>query len=114
MVYCSRCGTQNTDDAKHCSHCGAPLYSVGQNYPGSDREHYRRMEGECFGLPNGGMIVAIVFGFIIVLVGLGLFLEASGVIISFWGYLWPVIILIFGFLIILGALFGRRRHRAPA
>ncbi len=60
------------------------------------------------------MIVAIVFGLIIVLVGLGLFLEAGGYIISFWSYLWPVIILIFGVLIILGALFGRRRYRAPA
>ena len=46
---------------KHqCTNCGAPLYTVGQRYPGSDREHYRRMENECFGLPNGGMIVGIV------------------------------------------------------
>ncbi len=111
VVYCTRCGTQNPDNARNCSNCGAPLYTLGEQYPGSDREHYKRMEGECFGLPNGGMIVAIVFGAIIIIVGLGLFLEASGIIISFWGALWPIIIIIFGVLIVLGAIFGRRRHR---
>jgi hypothetical protein len=42
---------------------------------------------------------------------LGLFLEASGIIVSFWGVLWPVIIITFGLLIVLGAIFGRRRRR---
>ena len=62
MVYCSKCGTQNPDNATVCSNCGAPLYTVGQQYPGSEREHYRRVEGECFGLPYGGVIASIVFG----------------------------------------------------
>jgi len=56
------------------------------------------------------MIVGVIFGVIIILVGLGLFLEASGIIVSFWSYLWPFIIIIFGILIIIGGLFGRRRH----
>ena len=77
MVYCSKCGTQNPDTNTVCSNCGAPLYTVGQRYPGSDREHYRKMENECFGLPNGGVIASMVFGVIIILVGLGLFLQAS-------------------------------------
>ena len=107
MVYCSKCGTQNPDTNVNCSNCGAPLYTVGQRYPGSDREHYRRMENECFGLPNGGMIVGIIIGVIIVLAGLGLFLQnAYGISID----LWPFIIIIFGVLIVLGALFGRRRR----
>ncbi len=110
MVYCSRCGTQNPDTNVHCTNCGAPLYTVGQKYPGSDQEHYRRVENECFGLPNGGMIVGIIFGVIILIVGLGLFLEASGFVVNFWGVFWPVIIIIFGLLILLGALFGRRRR----
>ena len=109
MVYCSKCGTQNPDDAKVCSNCGAPLYSVGQRYPGSDREHYRRVEGECFGLPNGGMIAGIVFGIIIILVGLSLFLQASGYTVSFWPVIWPSVIIILGILILLGALYRRRR-----
>ncbi len=110
MVYCSKCGTQNPDDAKVCSHCGAPLYTVGQNYPGSDREHYKRVEGECFGLPNGGMIAGLVFGIIIILVGLGLFLQSSGYIENFWSVFWPIIIVIFGVLILAGAIYGRRRY----
>ncbi len=110
MVYCSKCGTQNPDTNINCTNCGAPLYTVGQRYPGSDREHYRRMENECFGLPHGGMIVGIVFGVIIVLVGLGLFLQASGVTVDFWQFIWPFVIIIFGLLIVLGALFGRRRR----
>jgi tetrahydromethanopterin S-methyltransferase subunit E len=110
MVYCSRCGTQNPDDAKNCSNCGAPLYTVGQQYPGSEREHYKRMENECFGLPNGGMIVGVIFGIIILFAGVGLFLESSGIVVSFWSYLWPLIVIIFGLLIVAGALFKRRRY----
>ncbi len=110
MVYCSKCGTQNADTNVNCTNCGAPLYTVGQRYPGSDREHYRRVENECFGLPNGGMILGVVFGVIIVLVGLGLFLQASGVSINFWQYIWPFIIIIFGLLILIGALYRRSRY----
>jgi hypothetical protein len=65
------------------------------------------MENECFGLPNGGMIVGIVVGLIIVLVGLGLFLQTYGIMIDFW----PFIIIIFGILILIGALYRQRRYR---
>jgi hypothetical protein len=107
MVYCSKCGTQNPDTNNNCTNCGAPLYTVGQRYPGSDREHYRRMENECFGLPNGGIIVGVIIGIIIVLAGLALFLQAT---YGIWIDLWPIILVIFGVLIVLGALFGRRRR----
>jgi len=64
------------------------------------------VESECFGLPNGGMIAAIVLGVIIILVGLGLFLQATyGISIDFW----PFIIIIFGVLILAGALYRHRR-----
>jgi hypothetical protein len=110
MVYCSKCGTQNPDAAKICSNCGAPLYTVGERYQGSEREHYRRVEGECFGLPNGGMIAGVIFGIIIVIAGLGLFLQQSGYIGNFWDILWPIIIVILGILILLGAIYGQRRR----
>ncbi len=105
MVYCSKCGTQNPDGAKVCSNCGAPLYEVGAQYPGSEREHYKRMEHECFGIPNGGMIVGLIVGLIIIVAGIGIFFG-----VNFWTYLWPLIIIIFGILIILAAIFGRRRY----
>ena len=113
MVYCSKCGTQNPDDAKTCSNCGAPLYTVGERYSGSEREHYKRVEGECFGLPNGGMIAGIIFGIIVILAGLGLYLQATGYIGNFWNILWPIIIVIFGILILLGGIYGQRRRSKP-
>ena len=107
MVYCSKCGTQNIENATTCSNCGAPLYTVGQKYVGSEREHYRRVEGECFGLPNSGMIAGLVFGIIIILVGLGLFLQTTyGISLNFW----PLILIIFGVLMLAGALYRRRRQ----
>jgi hypothetical protein len=67
------------------------------------------MENECFGLPNGGMIVGLIIGIIIILFGLNFFLQASyGFSIEFW----PLIIIIFGILIVAGALYGRRRYSA--
>jgi hypothetical protein len=108
VVYCSKCGTQNADTNANCTNCGAPLYTVGQRYRGSDREHYRRMENECFGLPNGGMIVTLVIGIIIILVGLGFFLQtAYGISVN----IWPFIIIIFGVLLVAGALYRQRRYR---
>jgi hypothetical protein len=112
LVYCSKCGTQNPDDAKVCSNCGAPIYTVGQKYPGSEQEHYRKVEGECFGLPNGGMIAGVIFGLIIIFLGVGLYLQASGVVGNFWNLFWPFILVIFGILILLGALYRRRRYAA--
>ncbi len=107
MVYCSKCGTQNPDTATTCSNCGAPLYTVGGQYPGSEREHYKRVESECFGLPHGGIIATIVLGTIIILVGLGLFLQATyNINVNFW----PFILVILGILIVAGALYRRRRY----
>jgi hypothetical protein len=83
---------------------------VGQQYPGSEREHYRRVENECFGLPHGGLIVSMIVGIIIIIIGIGLFLQASGYTVSFWPIIWPVIIIIFGLLILLGALYRRQRY----
>jgi hypothetical protein len=91
-----------------CTKCGAPLYKVAANYPGSEREHYRRMEGECFGLPNGGLIASIVFGIIIILAGISLYLDVSGINVGNW--FWPAIIIIFGVLIVAGGLYRQRRY----
>ena len=110
MVYCSKCGTQNRDDARNCTNCGAPLQTVGERYPGSEREHYRRVENGCFGLPNGGAIAALVFGAIIILVGVSLFLQAN-YDISF--NFWPLIIVILGLLILAGGLYNRQRRQNP-
>ena len=105
MVYCSKCGAKNPDDAKVCSQCGASLYPTRR-----ERErHYRRYEDECFGIPRGGAIVGLAIGIIIVLAGLLWLLQEASVISSNIS-VWPFAAMIFGILIVLGALFGMR-HR---
>jgi hypothetical protein len=56
------------------------------------------------------MIAGVIFGIIIVIAGLGLFLQQTGVIGNFWNVLWPIIIVIFGTLILLGAIYGQRKR----
>jgi len=68
------------------------------------------VEGECFGLPHGGIIASVVVGAIIIFVGLGLYLQASGYNVNFWPFIWPIVLIIFGILILLGALYRRRRY----
>ena len=103
MVYCTKCGTQNPDDAKVCSKCGASLYAVGE------RDYYRRVEKECFGIPRGGAIVAAAIGAIIVLWGLITLLKEAKVIATEID-VWPIALIIFGVLIAVGAVYGMRRR----
>ncbi len=111
LVYCTKCGTKNEDDATECVKCGATLqvsrperkYRSDDNCFGS-REG-RRVEDECFGLPHGGAIVGIIFGIILVFIGLAIF---SG--LGIWDYLGPLVIVIVGILIIVGAFYGMRRR----
>ena len=99
MVYCSKCGTKNEDGRKTCVRCGSELYpEIGRK-----RDYMeRKAEEECFGLPHGGAIVAIIIGIIIVLAGLR---WLSGLEIE----LWPGIVIIFGALIIAGAIYKLRK-----
>lgn len=64
MTYCSKCGKQNEDDATYCNKCGAPL-------SGAKRE-FDKERDECFGGPR---YAPIVWGAILVLVGLAIIIE---------------------------------------
>ncbi len=106
MVVCPKCGTKNEEDAKYCGHCGANLETGA--YP--SRRYKRKQEEECFGIPRGGTIVGL----------------AIGVIIILWGFIWlleqvfpeqmphveigPFAAIIFGVLILVGALYGLSRR----
>jgi len=108
MVYCTKCGTKNPDDAETCSNCGASLHPVRE-----ERErYYRRYESECFGIPHGGVIVAIAVGIIIVLAGLiAILRESNPDLIPTNLDVWPFAIIIFGILILIGASYRMcRRH----
>jgi len=105
MVYCSKCGTKNEEDAVVCVKCGASLVTR----PAWRRERGRR-EKECFGLPHGGAIAGIVFGAIIIIAGFIFVLQETGVVTEAWDVLWPFIVIIFGILVLAGALYGLSRR----
>jgi len=111
MVYCTKCGIKNEEDVEVCSSCGAQLRMTRRrerDRPSSDCFGPRdRREDECFGLPHGGAIIGIIFGAIIILVGLALLYDWS----VLWSYFWPFVVIIFGILIISGALYGMTRRR---
>jgi tetrahydromethanopterin S-methyltransferase subunit E len=64
------------------------------------------MENECFGLPHGGAIVGLVFGIIIVFLGIAIYTGFA----NLWDIMGPLILVIVGILIIAGALYGMRRR----
>jgi len=106
LVYCSKCGTKNEDDAEVCVNCGASLYAPkrvakrrGNECFGPKKE--RRFEEECFGLPYGGAIVGIIFGIIILVFGLAWLAS-----IDIWKYIGPLMVIFVGILIIVGVIYG--------
>jgi len=107
MVYCVKCGAQNPDDAKVCAQCGAPLHTVQKREECFGVERQKRYEEECFGIPHGGAIVTLAIGLIIVLAGLSFLLSEVYEISIPW---WPFIIILFGILIVVGAIYGLRRR----
>ncbi len=111
MVYCTKCGTKNEDEAAVCKECGSqfqiskPARKRRSNDECFGPRERRQMDNECFGLPYGGAIAGLVFGIIIILVGLAIFTG-----LQIWDYLGPAIMVIVGVLIIAGALYGLRRR----
>jgi uncharacterized membrane protein YvbJ len=105
MVYCHECGTKNEEDAEYCSKCGSSLKENPDERHRNRRDYRYRQRNECFGLPNGGLIVGIIFGAILILFGIS---SIYG--FAFWVYFWPVIIIIVGILIIAGAITNYRRR----
>jgi len=104
MVYCTKCGAENPDDAKVCTQCGASLYPGA---PPTRRYERRKFEEECFGIPRGGTIVGLAIGVIIVLAGLSMLIsEIYDISIPWWSFA----LIAFGILMIVGALYGLRRR----
>jgi len=121
MVYCTKCGTKNEEDAKYCSKCGADLEvsrekrferraeewgeQFGKRMEEWGEDFGRRMEEECFGLPHGGAIAGLIIGIVILLIGLSWLTGFE------WKFLLPAIVIIFGILFVAGALYSlSRKH----
>ena len=101
MVYCQKCGTKNEDTADFCATCGANL-QTGTHV--SQRHERKKAEQDCFGLPNGGAIGGIVLGIMILLWGLTTMLNIE---FNFW----YIVLIIFGILMIAGALYKITRPK---
>ncbi|HUK84971.1 MAG TPA: zinc-ribbon domain-containing protein [Candidatus Acidoferrum sp.] len=108
MVYCPKCGTLNDDSAEFCVKCGAALRTGTYE---SRRYERRRAENECFGLPNGGAIVGLVIGIIVILYGVLFLAQQEGWISASTNYLWIVVVIVIGVLLIAGAVYRMNRPR---
>lgn len=100
LVYCTKCGAENEDDAAECASCGEPLRRPIKRYR-------RRFEDDlCFGSSGGTPVVGILFGLLIVLWGLS---SLMGRVFHWfaWGSLWPLFVIALGLLILYNA-FSRR------
>ena len=129
MVYCTKCGTKNEEDAKHCSKCGADLEvsrekrfekraeewgeEIGRRAEEWGEQFGKRAEEECFGFPHGGAIFGLIIGIIIIIIGLswvpGLIPPEVREVTD--PLFWPLIIVVFGILVIAGALYGLSHRR---
>ena len=55
--------------------------------------------------PYGRLIFALIIGIILIFAGISALLG-----INIWQYFWPIIAILLGLLIIIGAIFGRHRR----
>jgi uncharacterized membrane protein YvbJ len=94
MVYCTKCGTENEEDALECKNCGASL----RVYRSRERTHDRDIEDQCFGGRSRTMW-PIIMGVFIILIGLSSLLERSYSWARF-DNLWPLFIIAIGLLIV--------------
>jgi hypothetical protein len=79
---CPKCGSENLDDAKFCSSCGAALDGTGDIRRSFSRESDDQM---CFG-PSGGAFPGLVIGVVIIIVGVvSVFGGNFGMMMGRWG-----------------------------
>lgn len=125
MVYCTKCGEKNVDDAKYCKKCGINqenLYekNVDKGFEKSIDEWGKKfgdrmerwgedfgsqVENECLGFPKGGAIFGLLLGIIIISVGLQMMFRWQ---INFE----PFIVVIIGLFFVAGAVYNVIRKRS--
>ncbi|MCW4035102.1 MAG: zinc-ribbon domain-containing protein [Candidatus Bathyarchaeota archaeon] len=122
MVYCSKCGTKNDDNALYCVKCGTKLTESPKTWEkqmeDGAEEFGKRMEewgenfgkqfenGECFGLVHAGLAFGLIIGILIVAVGVLLLVG-----IEIWNSFWAIALIMFGALILGGTIYSiTRKH----
>lgn len=110
VVYCTKCGAKNEDNARVCVSCGVSLYGRRHVVKHRGNECFgpreeKQFGEECFGLPYGGAIIGIIFGIIILIFGFAWLAD-----IDIWAYIGPLMVIIIGILIIAGVVYGATRR----
>ncbi|MCW4017722.1 MAG: zinc ribbon domain-containing protein [Candidatus Bathyarchaeota archaeon] len=110
MVYCSKCGTLNADDANICSNCGATFQAAVSQGKAGPYVKSRRYRDEYYARRGGGL-GGVFIGAIIIVVGLTLFFSQYYEVPVNWNTGWAIIIVIVGLWLIYGAFRSRNRYK---
>jgi len=98
MVYCTKCGTENEENAETCKNCGASLSPPAYRVRRRDWDP----EDDCFG-GRSRTTWPIIIGAFLILLGLSSLLEDTFWWASF-DNLWPLLIIAVGVLVVSNAL----------
>lgn len=101
MVYCTKCGTENEEDAVNCKSCGEPMKEEIRYR----RVRRRRDDDLCFG-SGGGSKIGIFIGLMIILAGISQLLQGTFWWAT-WDKLWPIPVILLGLFIVYNALSKR-------
>ena len=104
LVYCTKCGAENEEDAVNCTSCEAPLKEEisSRRYRPVRR---RRDDDLCFG-SGGGSKIGIFIGLMIILAGASELLQGTYEWARF-DNLWPIPVILLGLFIVYNALSKR-------
>jgi len=100
LVYCTKCGTENDEDAVECKNCGAPM-----NQPTRTNRYGRNdwdFEDDCFG-GRGRSTWPMLIGLFLVILGASQLLDDMFWWASF-DTLWPLFIIAIGILVVTNAM----------
>jgi hypothetical protein len=106
MVYCTKCGTNNVENAEVCVNCGTPLFRGS----GEGRAYVRhgRYERGYGARRRSGRIVGIVIGLIVIFAGFSLLVtELYGIEVPWL----PITFILFGAFILVRWFQLRNRRR---
>ena len=98
MVYCTKCGTENDDNALECKNCGAPLKPPAYRYRRNDWD----TGDACFG-GRSKTTWPIIIGIFLIILGASTLLDEFFPWLGF-NVLWPLFIIGIGVLIIANAM----------